>query len=409
MKTVVIPMKKPHSEKQKALVTWPGSVVAFTGRRWGKTMAGIQRIFYHAARKPGLYWWVGLSWRSASMKRAWREAKTIARGILRALDLPEHGHIREAKSEIVIPGLLELWFRTAENEDSLAGEGIRGVVLDEFSLMRERVWTEYVAPTLTDFGGWVAMLGVPKGKNWAWREWVQAGEDPAWLQIHATSYENPHIDHAKIDELRERLPDRIFRQEFLAEILDDAGQVFRHVVECATAEPQDEAVPGHEYVFGVDWGRVHDYTVIAVLDVTLKALVYLDRFTGIEYAVQVNRLKALYRRFRPHTIVAEANAMGLPLIESLQREGYPVVPFTTTQVTKQNVIDALALAFENREIRILPDDVLIAELQAYQGETMPSGRIRYGAPEGLHDDTVMALALAWHVVAEPGLEVLFEI
>ena len=45
---------------------------------------------------------------------------------------------------------------------------------------------------------------------------------------------------------------------------------------------------------------------------------------------------------------------------------------------------------------ILPDPVLIAELQAYALERLPSGRFRYGAPPGLHDDTVIALALAWH-------------
>jgi len=42
--------------------------------------------------------------------------------------------------------------------------------------------------------------------------------------------------------------------------------------------------------------------------------------------------------------------------------------------------------------------VLIGELQAYQAERLPSGMLRYSAPEGLHDDTVMALALAWQAV-----------
>ena len=29
-------------------------------------------------------------------------------------------------------------------------------------------------------------------------------------------------------------------------------------------------------------------------------------------------------------------------------------------------------------------------------ERLPSGMLRYSAPEGMHDDTVMSLALAWH-------------
>ena len=36
------------------------------------------------------------------------------------------------------------------------------------------------------------------------------------------------------------------------------------------------------------------------------------------------------------------------------------------------------------------------EMQSYTMERMPSGRFRYNAPDGIHDDTVIALALAWH-------------
>lgn len=42
------------------------------------------------------------------------------------------------------------------------------------------------------------------------------------------------------------------------------------------------------------------------------------------------------------------------------------------------------------------DPVTIGELQAYEMETLPSGMIRFGAPEGVHDDCVMALGLAWY-------------
>ncbi|MFA6046568.1 MAG: hypothetical protein WC718_16405, partial [Phycisphaerales bacterium] len=53
------------------------------------------------------------------------------------------------------------------------------------------------------------------------------------------------------------------------------------------------------------------------------------------------------------------------------------------------------LAFEQGQIKILPEPTQLAELQAYQAEKLPSGMIRYTAPQGMHDDTVMALALAW--------------
>jgi hypothetical protein len=39
--------------------------------------------------------------------------------------------------------------------------------------------------------------------------------------------------------------------------------------------------------------------------------------------------------------------------------------------------------------------VLIGELQAFEAKSLPSGFTRYAAPEGLHDDMVMSLAIAW--------------
>jgi hypothetical protein len=57
------------------------------------------------------------------------------------------------------------------------------------------------------------------------------------------------------------------------------------------------------------------------------------------------------------------------------------------------------LTTHSGDIRILVDPVLVSELVAYQAERLPSGLMRYGAPGGQHDDTVMALAMAWTAVS----------
>lgn len=76
-----------------------------------------------------------------------------------------------------------------------------------------------------------------------------------------------------------------------------------------------------------------------------------------------------------------------------------VVGVQFTNASKSNIIESLALAFEQRTIVIIPDPVLIGELQAYESERLLSGLIRYGAPDSMHDDCVMSLALAWHAIA----------
>ncbi len=119
----------------------------------------------------------------------------------------------------------------------------------------------------------------------------------------------------------------------------------------------------------------------------------MDRFRDIDYVVQRASLMALFERFRPILIIPERNSMGEPVVEQLQQDKLPVQPFYTNE-TKRIAIEALANAFERTDIQILNDETLIAELQAYQTERLPSGMFRYAAPEGMHDDTVMALAMA---------------
>jgi len=54
------------------------------------------------------------------------------------------------------------------------------------------------------------------------------------------------------------------------------------------------------------------------------------------------------------------------------------------------------MAVEEVQVTIPDEPALVNELKAFDYEITPSGRMRYGAPEGMHDDCVMALALAWH-------------
>ena len=100
-------------------------------------------------------------------------------------------------------------------------------------------------------------------------------------------------------------------------------------------------------------------------------------------------------------MLAESNAMGEPIIEQLQRDGLPVMPFETTPSTKPPLIENLALAFERAEWQFIDDPVWTAELEAYERKVSPvTGRSQYSAPEGLHDDTVMARALMMRLAGE---------
>lgn len=387
MSELTIALPRLHSG-QRAVWEDPARFhVLACGRRWGKSRLGALRCIAEALG-GGRAWWVAPSYPMAAV--GWRMIKRLAvqipgvdvRQVDRLVELPTGGSVQ---------------VRSADKPDSLRGDGLDYLVMDECAFIKEEAWTEALRPALADRQGRALFISTPKGRNWFWRLWMGAdGEETRAWQF--TSYDNPFISAAEIDAAKAGLPERVFAQEFLAEFLDDAGGVFRRVVEAATATVQEQPVAGHDYAIGVDWGKVNDFTVLTVLDLTTSAVVYVDRFNQIDYQVQLGRLSGLVERFHPLTIIAERNSMGEPLIEQLQRSGLPVQAFQTTNATKTAAIEALALAFERGDISIIPDPHLIAELQAYEMERLPSGLVRYGAPAGMHDDMVMSLALAWQAI-----------
>lgn len=273
----------------------------------------------------------------------------------------------------------------------------------------EAAWNAAIRPTLTDHKGGAWFFSTPKGRNFFWQLHQKGMHEDSWAAHHAPSSANPHLDPAEIEQARLSLPERIFAQEYLARFLEDGGGVFRRVTAAVdpaltnTLHTSRDAGDGRAYVIGVDWGRHEDFTVFTVLDARERAVVALDRFTQIEYAFQLARLKALRARFQHAAVVAESNSIGGPLIEQLRRDGVGVTAFQTTNASKAQIVEALALAFEDGALRIPPEQWLIDELMAFDQERTPSGLMRYGAPNGGHDDGVMSLAIAWHAqAANPG-------
>jgi hypothetical protein len=322
----------------------------------------------------------------------------------------------EARREAISPAGGRIIFKTLDDPDSARGFTFDGAVFDEASLIKQAAYYEVVEPILADTAGWLLALYTPKGRNWIWREAMQAAEraDSAAWQVptlgvrieNDTLLRAPHpLENSKFNfdeavRLFQTLPRKTFEQEFLAQYVDDAGGVFRNVRGCATASASEPAAhAGHLIVMGVDWAQQHDFTVLTVLCATCRREVAKDRFNQVSWSVQRARLAALAERWTPATILAESNSIGAPNIEALQMDGLPVAAFETTAQSKPPLIQSLVLAFEKSEIAILNDETTVNELEAYEEKrSAATGRPTFSAPEGTHDDCVMSLALAWRAV-----------
>jgi len=329
-----------------------------------------------------------------NLAETWRGISQVLKEVTLRCSQTEH------RLELVGGGSLDMW--SLDHPDVARGRKYAEVVIDEAAIVPNMgdAWQLTIRPCLTDLRGGAWFFSTPRGMN-AFKALWDKGQDPmrpSWASWQMPTSENPRIAPEEIEDYRRDSHELAFAQEYMAQFVSWEGAVFRHVGEAAIALPQDGPIESHEYVFGVDWGRSLDYTVVVVLDAVLREVVAMERWGTVDYAVQRGRLAAMCQRWRPSAILAESNSMGQPIIEQLYRDGMPVQPFLTTNASKALAVEGLALAFERGDIRIIPDPELLAELQAFQAERLPSGLMRYCAPAGQHDDCVMALVIAWSAI-----------
>lgn len=398
MSTATLYLPRLRMDQYK-IATHPAKVkVLAMGRRWGKTvMSGV--IAMTAASMGGRVAWTVPVYKNGRSLWRWAEAT--------AAPLRRYGvTLNRADRIIEFPNGGGLSIYSADSGDSMRSEAFHLVIVDEAARVAQDVYTDVIQPTLADYDGDLILISSPFGKNWFYHEYVAAlGDKQRMAAWNAPTSDNPNPNIKRAFELaRNRVPERTYRAEWLAEFVEDGGEVFRNVRACAKGELHPQPIPGHTYLIAVDLGKVNDFTVLTVFDMTINAVVFIDRFNQIDYTVQLSRLKVLYERYNARFAIIERN-IGEMFIEQARRAGLSIRDFFTSAQSKQKLIDDLSVAFEQGVITILHDratpdaTVMITELEAYTLERMPSGNIRYNAPVGSHDDTVISLALAWHGAA----------
>lgn len=342
------------------------------------------------------------------VRNAWDETSYAAREVAEFV-----------KGEMIaqFPGGGRILFRSLDNPDTKRGFTADGIVIDEAGDVSQAAWYEALRPTLMDTGGGAWIIGTPKGQNWFWRECLMAQEredsrfwnaptlgveimDTGGLRRVPHPLENPYIAFSELKQLYRTLPERVFRQEILAEFLEESGGVFRGIREVIDVGRSTNEAAGSGCMLGVDLARVQDFTVLTVLDADRRQ-VYHERFNQISWERQIATITRVCQQYGKARIWMDSTGVGDPIFEALRNAQLPVQGYNLTNQSKEALIDALALAIENRQVRLMDLPTQTAELQAFQYELTPSRNVRMSAPEGMHDDCVIALALAnWGLAAK---------
>lgn len=386
-----IQLVKPHAGGQRAIYRHPARFhVVACGRRFGKTVFG-KLALYETIFKHGLdAWWVGPTYKMSS--GMWRELRSELKPYAQSISG------QDRMIELRNGATLTVW--TGSQYDTMRGGAPGIVVIDEAAMIPNgtEMWNAAIQPALTDHMGRALFLSTPRGRNWFW-DLFRMGQDDAITDYKAwqfPSWYNPKWTKQYFEGLKISYPEQYWMQEYAAVFLEDAGAVFRGVMAVATGEYR-EPYQGN-FVIGVDWGKSNDFTVIAVWDADKRQMVDMDRFNKIGWAHQLGRLRVMIDKWQARRVIVEQNSIGDVLLEQLMADGLPVEGFQTTGTTKPQLIQNFALAIEKGELTLLNDRVLVNELQAYEMKTTRYGHTQYNAPDGSHDDTVIASAIGFQAI-----------
>jgi hypothetical protein len=397
---VVLPKRHPG---QQAIAEHPARFkVVMCGRRFGKTAGGVREACDVAlAGQP-------VGWFAPTYKyvlEVWREL------LQRLQPVIARSNDQERRIELVTGGVIEMW--TLDTPDPGLGRKYKLAIIDEAGIVPDLllIWQRAIRPTLVDLSGGGLFLGTPRGRRHGFVVLFNRGNDPHepdWASFRARTLDNPYIPVEEVEAARHELPPEVFAQEFEGVPTDDGANPFGlEAIRRAISAGSSPAERTEPVVYGVDLARSLDYTVVVGLD-AYRRVVFLDRWQA-PWAATKQKVRDLVGQT---PIVADATGVGDAIVADLQGMGVSVTPHVFTQPSKLRLMQRLVAAFQGDELQI-PDGWLVGELEAFEFLYTATG-VRYEAPSGMHDDGVMALALAlygWDRVqgvvpeAPPGLAI----
>ncbi len=217
--------------------------VLVSGRRFGKTYLCITEMMKYATGINKKIWYVAPTFKMAK-EIVWSKLKEMLSEFNWIEDINESNMtitIKKTGSKISLKG--------CDAYDSLRGVGLDFLILDEFADIDEKAWTEVLRASVSDTQGDVLMCGSPKGYgNWSYRMYLKGQDkDKEWDSFQFTTLDGGMVTKDEIEQAKQDIDIRTFRQEFEGTFENYAGSVYYnfHPVESVVDKQIDWTKPLH--------------------------------------------------------------------------------------------------------------------------------------------------------------------
>lgn len=194
--------------------------------------------------------------------------------------------------------------RGADNYDSLRGDGLDFLILDEYASIAREAWPEVLRPALADKQGRALFIGTPRGYNHFYELYQGAEGKPDWATFQFTTKEGGNVSHQELVSATHELDERTYKQEFQASFENlTAGRVYYAFDRDKNVEPQCYN-PGLPLFWSLDFNINPICSVIGQRDGNevhiLDEMALPDSNTEAACRAFVEKMASL----RPHSIYA---------------------------------------------------------------------------------------------------------
>ena len=388
----MVTLFEPHDGQKDILERFvvpsePRWGVITTGRQFGKTLLAMNSVAYWMLNDPGTLscWITPFVSQGIKVFDEFREAMT--------------DHISASNrtlKEITFRNGSKILFRSAENYEALRGYTFDYGIMDEAAYIKGDA-LKVIRPTFVVKGKKVMIISTPFIKNWFY-DYHQMGYNPEhtdYISFKAKSTDNPFFPYDEILSARETLPEDIIQQEYYAEFSVTDGTVFSNFADLCSideyiGESSDKCYIGVDIALG---GA--DMTCCVIMNAK-GDVINIERWKESNTERQIQQIDVLCQSYNIHRGFIEINQERG--IQQRISKIYPTIKeWHTTRKNKPQMIQDLKKDIED-EILKLPtkrlDPVFFTEMAKFTYEKKEDGYIKYGHPDGGHDDTVIALALA---------------
>jgi len=279
--------------------------VVVCGRRTGKSLLASYEISYKACEPNQIIWIVAPTYDLTD--KIFREVVKIFKIILRGEDVAK---CSTKERHIILKNGTQIIGKSAENPDSLLGEGVDFLVFDEAAKVKEAIWQKYLRPTLTDKEGDALFLTTPEGRNWIYKLFMLSKRAPEkhvdWASFQAPSSSNPHLSPGDLAEAKATLSAEVYAQEYLASFHVYEGRVYKeftpetHVIKKLPNNIRPEEF--NEKFFSIDFGFENPSVILCIgVDEDGRYYVfdefYKRKHTNTDLLRVLNDLRAKYGIF----------------------------------------------------------------------------------------------------------------